>query len=80
MLPPLQKATSCMARSFTLVPPSTGSSRRSTEVKNFPYIFRASSRKGNCRNCSVGVHIGPFESCPVWADQPWLAWLAWLAT
>lgn len=59
--------------------PSTGSSRRSTEVKNFPYIFRASSREGNCRNCSVGVHIGPFESCPVYGltSHGWPGWPGW---
>lgn len=42
--------------------PCASSWRRNTEVKNFPCISRATSQaKGKTRNCSVGVHIGPFE-------------------
>lgn len=80
MLPSLQKATSCMARSLTLACPSTGRSRRSTEVKNFPYIFRASSRPkeivGTVPSVCSSALLSP-ACCGL--TSPWLVWLVWLA-
>lgn len=80
MLPSLQKATSCMARSLTLACPSTGRSRRSTEVKSFPYIFRASSRPkgivGTVPSVCSSALLSP-ACCGL--TSPWLVWLVWLA-